>query len=621
MRYVILSLFILISLVKLSAAETLPPLIDNQAPQDYDSMWSSFDPRAEPLEIEILKEWEVDNIVIRAVRYRTGIFKGKKAMMAAIYGFPKGEKNIPGLVQIHGGGQSAHDNAVITNAKRGYATISIAWAGRISASQYTVTKQEVQLFWDNATDQAGYKLTTDWGALDAYHAPSRYKNTFHSVEASPWTLDSIDSPRNNPWFLITLAARRALTFLEQQPEVDKDKLGVYGHSMGGKLTVMTTGADDRVKAAAPSCGGVSKRRDDNMLYSNTIDDDKSLRRITCPIFFLSPSNDFHGRIDDLQLAVDEINSKEWRINCSPHHNHQDTPTFEVATQLWFDQHLKNSFTIPLTPLASLDLSATNGMPLYHIIADQSRAILRVEVYYTQQGQMPEEKNDFYNTKNKFWHYVKPTQVNGKTNQWSAQLPIFSTDKPLWVYANVVYALDKTITGAGYYYGTYVANDFTLSSKMTMVFPKELKNAHIQAASKASTMIETFTGDWEKEWFAYKPEEMERKTHKIYDPQWAAPAGAKLSLEVKCEKANNLIISIDDYAAMVPLAGSDEWKTVVLEAKDFVDINNQALANWSGIKELRLSDTITLKGKETNKKLGAKWQGKWPTYRNLQWVTP
>jgi pimeloyl-ACP methyl ester carboxylesterase len=35
-----------------------------------------------------------------------------------------------------------------------------------------------------------------------------------------------------------MAARRALTFLEQQPQVDPARLGVYGHSMGGKVAML-----------------------------------------------------------------------------------------------------------------------------------------------------------------------------------------------------------------------------------------------------------------------------------------------------------------------------------------------------------------------------------------------
>ena len=155
--------------------------------------------------------------------------------MAGIYGFPKGQKKLPALLQVHGGGQYASHQAVLTNAKRGYSTLSIAWAGRISAPGYMVTPNEVKLFWANKTDDPKYKLTTDWGALDAYHAPSRNgRDAFPSIPVAEWTLDPVVSPRNNSWFLITLGGRRGLTFLEQQPEVDAEKMGVYGHSMGGK---------------------------------------------------------------------------------------------------------------------------------------------------------------------------------------------------------------------------------------------------------------------------------------------------------------------------------------------------------------------------------------------------
>lgn len=321
--------------------ETLPALRDGQVPRSFDEMWAGFDPRAEPLEVEVLKEWEDDGVVLRVLRYRIGVFKGLKAMMAAVYGYPKGKRNLPGLVQIHGGGQYADFKACLANGKRGYATISLAWAGRINAPSYRVTPAEVKLFWAGKSDDPNYKVTTDWGAVDGYHAPGRNPgNVFPSAKAASWTLDDVESPRNSGWFLCALAARRALTFLEQQPEVVPDKLGVYGHSMGGKLTVMTA-VDPRVKAGAPSCGGISDRHNMSAIYRATLGDDVSLKNIACPIVFLSPSNDFHGHIGDLPKAIAEINTDQWRVTCSPHHNHQDTPPYEVATMLWMDQYLKN----------------------------------------------------------------------------------------------------------------------------------------------------------------------------------------------------------------------------------------------------------------------------------------
>ena len=136
---------------------------ENNAPQTWNEAWNGFDPRKEPLDVEILKEWEEDGVALRVLRYRIGIFKGKKAMMAGVYGFPKDGKELPGLVQIHGGGQYADYRAPVSNAKRGYATISISWAGRISAPNYRVTPDVVKLFWDKKIKDPKYKLTTDWG--------------------------------------------------------------------------------------------------------------------------------------------------------------------------------------------------------------------------------------------------------------------------------------------------------------------------------------------------------------------------------------------------------------------------------------------------------------------------
>src|SRR5208282_320291 len=107
--------------------DSLPPLKEGKAPGDFEALWAGYDPKKEPLDVEVLKEWEEDGVVLRVLRYRIGIFRGQKAMMAAVYGFPKGGTKLPGLVQIHGGGQFADYKAPLANAKRGYATISIAW--------------------------------------------------------------------------------------------------------------------------------------------------------------------------------------------------------------------------------------------------------------------------------------------------------------------------------------------------------------------------------------------------------------------------------------------------------------------------------------------------------------
>ena len=605
----------------ITSKETLPTLSAGIPPQNFKELWTGFDPRTEPLDTEILREWEEDCCLLKILRYRIGVFKGQRAMMAAVYGYPKGGKSLSGLVQIHGGGQYAHHNACLTNAKRGYATLSISWGGRIDAPGYRVTPDEVNLFWLGNTGHQDYKVITDWGALDAYHHPNRNQNNSNWVNlaSADWTLDEIESPRNSNWFLCTVGARRALTFLEQQPEVDGDRLGVYGHSMGGKLTVMTAATDDRIKAAAPSCGGISDRNKSAGLLMATIGDAAYLKHVSCPTIFLSPANDFHGRVDDLPAAVDEIQTSDWRITSSAHHNHQDTAEYEVATQLWMDQHLKGTFSFPQTPHSELALETTNGIPSIAVKPDVSEPILHVDVYYTQQGQVDGQKDDMDNTMNRFWHHAVATR---DADTWAASLPVSSTDKPLWVYANVVYSLSKPVTGAGYYYGTYTATKFNLSSLVHLISPEQLQMAKVKATLKPSPMIETFASNWEKQWFTYSPVEWTRLTHKVYDPQWAAPQGAALSLEMRCEQPNKLVVSLDEYATEVALTGDKQWQNVLLSATDFRNAANEPMEDWTQVRTLRLGAREDLQqktnGEQTIVELGAEWQGVDPEFRNLQW---
>ncbi len=591
------------------------PLSAN-APQTREELWAGLDMRAEPLDVEVLKEWEEDGVALQVLRYRVGVFKGQKVMMAAVFGYPKGGTNLPGLVQVHGGGQFAQFESVLTNAKRGYATISIAWAGRIAARDYHVNPERVKLFWDGKTDDPNYKVTTDWGPLDAYHSPCRNPaNDFLGVKPAAWTLDSVDSPRNNPWFLCAFAARRALTFLEQQPQVDANRLGIYGHSMGGRISIMVAGTDERVKAVAPSCGGISDRSNASPLYQATLADRRYLTNVTCPVMFLSPANDFHGLLNDLPVAVGEVKTPEWRVSIAPHHNHQDTPEYEVGALVWMDRFLKGEGVVPKTPKTTLSLQTEDGIPTLSIEPDAARPILGVDVYYTREGQMDGKKDDTANTIHRFWYHA-PAKQEGET--WTAKLPLCGLDKPLWVYANVVYGLDAPIKGAGYYYRIYTTDRFVISSVPHLVKVEELREAGVKATRSPSLIIEDFQGDWQREWFAYKPEEWARSTRKIYTDEWKAPPGARLAFDVRSAQPNKLAVGVGDAAAEVVLNGGTDWQAVVLDPASFVDAANKPLKDWNSGRELRLAPEDNLKGRSP-KVFGGKWQGAAPEFRNLRWV--
>lgn len=465
--------------------DTLPPLKNGIAPATVEEAWAGFDPRKEPLDVEVLKEWEEDGVVVKVIRLRVGIFKGKKAMLAAVYGYPKGAENLPGLVQIHGGGQSAQSSFVVKDAKNGYATISIAWAGRIISTQYTVSNKEKEMFWTGNTEDPDYRVTTDWGAMDAYHHHCRFKgNNFVQNPPGPSTVDPVKSPRNSGWFLATMGARRAITFLEQQPQVDADRIGVYGMSMGGKLTVLTAGADSRIKAAAPACGGLSDLSTDGRTLA-AVADDAYLERITCPTIIMSPSNDFHSHIEDIPAAVEAIQCKDWRVVSSPNKNHGDRSEYSVGTRLWFDQVLKDGFTMAATPTIELKLRTADHSPRVSVRFDQSQMMQSLNVYYTQDGdKAPADR---------YWRLAKRVEGAGGL---TFQLPLVSLDKPLWAFADAQYVLDETVEAVGYSGEKVETGTYHVTSLVERVRAQDLQDAGAVVSLDESMLKEDFD--------AYKP---------------------------------------------------------------------------------------------------------------------
>jgi hypothetical protein len=187
----------------------------------------------------------------------------------------------------------------------------------------------------------------------------------------------------------------------------------------------------------------------------------------------------------------------------------------------------------------------------------------------------------------------------------------------------VYPLDRPETGASYYYRVYTAESFTLSTPTSLVSSAQLKSNGVRATLAPSLLIESFAGDWEKEWFTYKPEEWGRTTYKLHDGRWQAPADAKLAIEVRSEKPNKVVIGIDDHAAEIQLGGGGEWQSVILSAADFKNAVGVSLPGWVGIRSLRLGADDKLESGPRNAKktvlLGGKWQGATPEFRNLRWT--
>jgi hypothetical protein len=572
---------------------------ESKAPATVQELWAGFDPQKDALDTKVVREWEKDGIVYRYVTFHIGEFKDKPARMAGFYGFPKGAKKVPGLLHIHGGGQRAFLNEVEFYAKRGYACLSINWGGREM---------------ENA--QPG-DANTDWGAVD----PTQ-KNVpgYNNLKPGEKYLDPFESPRNNNWYLLTLGSRRGLTFLERQPEVDADRLGVYGHSMGGNLTVYVAGTDRRVKAAAPSVGGSGFRTEawpllpearkqqpngDVTLFNATLGFESYTPLITAPLLWLGSTNDFHGIMDDTYRTGELIPHKDVRYAFTPHMNHRFTPEFAVTRPLWFDQHLKSGFHFPAMPASKLLLATADGVPEIHVTPDDEKGASEVHIYYSIDADPVA----------RFWRSAEGKKIG---NTWTAKLPILSTDQPLFAFANVIYPQKK-----GY------SERFAISSMMHTASPKDLRMAGVKATDRPSRVIDDFSRGWE-DWYLLEPgnpHHWEFTTRKPSDPKWRGETGQKLSFQVQSERPNELVVVLTenffrvyrgkarDFAAVVSLRGGKESQAVALEPKDFQSADGETLSGWKNVDQFTWRAYFPGGGRLLRSK---NWVGPQPKFLKLEW---
>jgi cephalosporin-C deacetylase-like acetyl esterase len=191
-----------------------------------DALWSGFDPHALPFEIETVKSQDEESLHLETIYFTGEVFEGEKSRVFAYLGRPQQVAGkVPGILHIHGGGQTANLDWARFWARRGYVALSFDFCGDTNLP--------------NLGPEYRREHFTRWGKVQA-----------NMMQVSGGR-SMAPTPRHNPWFHWALAARRGLSLLEAQPEVDADRLGIFGISMGGTLTWIVAGVDPRVTAAVP----------------------------------------------------------------------------------------------------------------------------------------------------------------------------------------------------------------------------------------------------------------------------------------------------------------------------------------------------------------------------------
>ena len=619
---------LLLLLAPLQPARAADTFLDPaKIPQTLDQLWAGYDDfdRATPLEVEVLKEWDVDGVTCRVIRYQVGVFKGAPSRVAAFYAFPKGAQKLPAILDLHGGGQSASLDHVITSARRGYAGLSLNWGGNKLN------------FGRSGGEYDGPQ--TDWGNLDATHPPQRNKSNHFAGSLAPddFTLDPVASPRNSNWFLVLVAARRALSVLERQPEVDPARIGVTGHSMGGKLTTNLAGIDPRVRASAPSCGGsgvVLKSQTDLPGCHKTepdafelacVSDNAYIPRIARPVLWVSPQNDFHAHIDNMAWNWRDVPDDLVRFSISPHFNHRHEDASEITRHLWFEEHLKGAFRMPRTPRLTLTLASPDGVPRVEVMPDAALPVRRVDVFYSADP----------HALTRFWRDAGAVKTDAG---WTAACPVLDTAQPLFVHANVVYEMPAPQRDIPECIGTARHEEFILSSRVLSAAPAALQAAGVKATDAPSRLIDDGARGWH-DWYLLNwghPPLWTAATRKFKDPKWRGPDGATLEFDIRCPVDNTLVLTFTcnswgaiqpgrpavDYAVAVELAAATDFQTVSVRLADLVATDpkiSAPLTDWRSVTEFSISPSgSVVRGGQVVKINGRPWPEP-RALRNLRWT--
>lgn len=572
--------------------------------ESIDALWQGFDPRQEPLEEELFRTDEEDGGSIRIDwLYFTGqTWEGEKTRVFAYRGAPREGSKLAGVLHIHGGGQTANIEWPRYWARRGYVCVSFDFCGNTNLP--------------NLGPEYRREHYTRWGKIQA-----NMMQIGGGSQMEP-------TPRHNPWHNWVRMARRSLTLLERHPQVNPERLGIFGISVGGTMTWMVAGLDARVKAAVPIYGngwesyrhpldGPQDPPDrDKLLWRKLIAPETHAPRIACPVLFLSATNDGHGRMDATGLTLDLTRSAVKRQLYTAGYDHHIEPEEGRSLGLWMDAHLKGEGgSWPQSPL----LEAVDGtVPQVRALVDRPGEATRVELYYCLNNRLPMSR---------YWQGVDGLRRDGAT--WTGSTPILDASDVIFAFATVEYGSGRRVSSRllELKASTLPGAKSTLERSDLISSMDTVKDWYFVPAYTDPTRDIGYFTSWQgpqgetgftlhPQMFPLGTSHFHIGTHKIGAPPWRGSGNRALaidlwsdslpdSLQVKVVEDNRQP-TFKEYSATANLVRPEgAWTTLVLSPAELTDAMGNKLGGWEKVDFLAL--------------IGTAPASKPPVFKRLRWL--
>lgn len=354
--------------------------------------WSEFGDAEAPVDFEIIKEDSLDGFAFKRLRFHSHDIDGQPLSVYAVMGLPANAPSpVPGLLHIHGGTQTASIETIRYFVPRGYAVLSFDWTGP------TPTRSE------------------------------KFSTVF--PDSIPPVTEHKVAPRQARIAHIVWIARRGLTLLASQDEVDGDRLGVFGISWGGLATWLVNGTDNRVRAAVPIFGcGISEETPGNEEWRNAFQPANRVDSQSGDVCFLNATNDFFGHLHTLERFWEKLTIDK-RLGLGANENHGLEEALKLTGRKWLDCKLKDAGSMPPSPELTLDLE--DGGLWAEVHAPEAR---RIRIFYsvTPDGTQP----------GSYWYLGPWGNCNDGFFSARWRFPIGS--RRAWVYAEIQYPDDSTL---------------------------------------------------------------------------------------------------------------------------------------------------------------------------------
>ena len=565
-------------------------------------LWAGVDPRRDPLEIESVREWTEEGLHFQQLHFTGEVFEGHKVRVYAIQGAPSDGKKLPGVLHIHGGGQTVSLDWVRFWAKRGYVCVSFDYCG-----DWRKVSPERTAF-------------TDYGGLPYDMA---------KVSGAMMKPDA----RHNPNWHWTLLARRALTLLEKHPQVDASRLGIFGISVGGSLTWLVAGTDERVKAAVPIYGcGWNTYILPEQTEADPVDEDTRLTRglvspeayaplVKCPVLFMDATNDFHGNMDRSFATLARVPTPDKRQVYTPRYNHHIEPGEGKDLPLWMEHWLKGGGTPwPQTP--GIKVAGGQSQPRIEVTPSDAQAVTEVQIYYALNNPWPQSR---------FWREPEVSRPAG--GAYIADAPFLAADDVIYAFANVTYAsgirLSSVLVRTAVRDLPGVKPTLRWSARIDEM--RDFRDWRYGPAYTDPCIDSTFFRSWEgpggERGFTLNAAmwgggdiNFEFGTNKLNDPQWRGRERDSLLLDYDAGRpVKNLRVKVVqrewqptgheftmsvEAPASRPSAGKPDWQTLRITPDQLKDRQGSPLPDWREV------DVLTLTGVAGNSAP--------PLFRNLRW---